>query len=152
MREWLVAIMITGLCLPAVAEQSGTVLSAQLDPGVRELLRQEMRALAGAVDRVPSRLAQGDWEQLEKIGRDIHDSFILKQKMSASQRRHLRDTLPGGFKRMDKRFHEQAATLANSAGEEDARATVNTFRDLLQACVDCHRQYAPERFPGLHLR
>lgn len=145
----ILALAVT-LCGNAVAGQPGQApLTERLDPPVRELLRKEMRALADAVDRIPSRLAQGDWKQVEETGNRIHDSFILKQEMTPDQRRHLQETLPKGFKHMDREFHQQAASLADNAAKKDARAAVNTFRDMLRACVDCHRQYAPKRFPGL---
>lgn len=150
MKKWGLLVLAATLCANAVAaEPSQTRLAERLDPPVRELLRQEMRALADAVDRLPSRLAQGEWNQVEEIGNNIHDSFILKREMTPAQRQHLQQTLPETFKLMDKRFHQQAASLANSATNRDARASVNTFRDMLQACVDCHRQFAPERFPTL---
>jgi len=121
----------------------------QLDAEIQQLLRQEMQAIqAGMMSLVPA-IASGDWEKVADIGKDIEGSYILKQNLSLEQRHALHKSLPVGFIKLDRAFHHSAGMLVNAAEMGHADIVNFYFYKLNTACVECHTEFAHDRFPDL---
>jgi cytochrome c556 len=123
-------------------------VSLELSEPVRNLLRQEMQQVRVAMQSLVSALATADWKNIEKLGKGIEKSFILKQKISKEQMHELHSALPAEFKRLDKKFHYYAGMLAHVAKEKDAELTQFYFSKMTESCMSCHSQFATKRFPG----
>ena len=121
----------------------------QLDPEIHRLLQQEMQAIqTGMMSLVPA-IASGDWNQVAEIGRHIEGSYLLKQKLTTAQLHALHKSLPAEFIKRDQAFHHSAGMLAHAAEMENAEIVSFYLYKLTLACVDCHTEFAAEKFPLL---
>jgi len=126
-----------------------TTQGVQLSPGLLALLNQEMRLIQqGMMDMVPAIVA-GEWDRVSDISQKIKASFILKQKLTDTQKEELHRVLPQQFIEMDMDFHKSAGMLAHAAEMKNADVVNFYFYKMNVACVSCHGKYAAKRFPGL---
>lgn len=120
-----------------------------LDGAVLQLLRQEMQAIqTGMMSLVPA-IASGDWVKVSEIANNIEGSYILKQQLTAEQRHDLHKSLPAEFVKRDQAFHHSAGMLAHAAEMGNVDVVNFYFYKLNTACVECHSEFALERFPLL---
>ncbi|NOQ15657.1 MAG: hypothetical protein GQ581_01210 [Methyloprofundus sp.] len=128
------------------------VVALNLDAELSQLLRQEMQAIqTGMMSLIPA-IASGDWDEVASIGKKMQGSYILKQKLTPEQRHALHGSLPAEFIKRDQAFHQDAGMLAHAAemGHPDI---VNFYLyKLTTACVECHTEFASQRFPNLVLK
>jgi len=122
-----------------------------LDKDIQQLLQQEMKAVEEGVTALIPAIARGEWDQVAEIGRNIEQSYLLKQKLTPEQRHSLHKSLPARFIQLDQAFHESAGMLAH--GAEMRKPDIVNFYvyKLSSACVECHTEFAAEKFPGLVL-
>ena len=126
-----------------------TAQGVQLSPDLLTLLNQEMGLIQqGMMDMVPA-TAAGEWDKVSAIGIKIKQSFILKQKLTKTQKEELHRVLPQQFIEMDMDFHKSAGMLAHAAEMKNADVVNFYLYKMNAACVSCHGKYAAERFPGL---
>ncbi|NIS38100.1 hypothetical protein GWN91_02770, partial [Candidatus Saccharibacteria bacterium] len=111
------------------------------------VLRQEMRKIEVGMGQLLSNLAQGRGIEAEKIARNIHDSFILKQELSKEDLEQLISLLPKLFVKLDRGFHQSALEVAEAAGQNQFAKAIVSYSEMAQACVNCHSQFATHRFP-----
>ena len=124
----------------------------QLDAEIHQLLQQEMQAIqTGMMSLVPA-IASGDWEKVAEIGKNIEGSYLLKQKLTTEQRHALHKSLPAAFIKYDQAFHHSAGMLAHAAEEGHSDIVSFYFYKLSAACVECHTEFATERFPNLAVK
>lgn len=133
-----------GSCSP---EQSAEPVAPRLTPKIQDLLRKEMVSINDASQEILAALIAGDDEQVALLAQQIHDSFILKQSMTAEDKAQLMTVAPKGFLEMDKNFHEISAELAHAARAGDRPLQQQQFSRMIEACSACHAQYGTNRFP-----
>jgi len=119
-----------------------------LSPELRALLSQEMLALEKGMHSIFSNIISGNYEEMALTAEKIQNSFILKQKLSPSQRKELQTKLPKAFIHLDQGFHETAGDLVNAAEFEDKKLSIEIFTKMTNTCVQCHSTYARSRFPN----
>ncbi|WP_428357131.1 hypothetical protein [Methyloprofundus sp.] len=130
-------------------EPSVQTTQLQLDTQTRKLLQQEMQAIqTGMMALVPA-IASGDWDKVAEIGKNIEGSYLFKQQLTTAQRHALHKSLPVQFIKQDQAFHHSAGMLAHVAQEQNAELVNFYFYKLNSACVECHTEFATEKFPGL---
>lgn len=117
-----------------------------LTPGLRALLIEEMRAIRQATGQIVDGLAAGDSAAVAGLAQRIHESFILKQKLSARDEQDLA-AAPAAFLRLDAAFHSTAEKLAGAAQRRDHELQRYYFGRLLEGCQECHGRFAADRFP-----
>lgn len=134
----------------AAAESEGPAPDAGLglSPDLMTLLREEMRALAGGLETLATAIPTGDWPAVADTARRMEASYIMKQRLTPAQKQELAGSLPEHFKRLDRRFHQQAGRLAAAAEARDAELAGFRFYRLVAACTSCHAEFARARFPG----
>ena len=137
-----------GAVLAADAPELATGESLELTPESGELLRTEMREITRAMANLIPAVAEGRWDEVSEIGKQISASFVLKQEMSAAQRQELAKVLPPRFKELDRKFHESAEKLSQAAAQRDAELVTFRFYQLMSGCIGCHAQFARSAFPG----
>ncbi len=124
----------------------------RLSPELRQLLVAEMLAVRdGMMSLIPA-ISSGNWQAIAEIGRKLHDSYIMKQKLSKSQIEELHHSLPVGFLALDHSFNHSAGMLAHAAEEKNTDVVNFYFFKLNEACVSCHSKFAAHRFPGFARR
>jgi hypothetical protein len=121
----------------------------QLSPGLRQLLSREMVALQGGMQSLIPAIISGEWEEIAGLGEKIHDSYILKQKLTQSQVDELHHSLPPSFREMDQQFHHYAAMLAHAADNRNTELVTFYFYRMADTCLACHKKFATHRFQGL---
>lgn len=149
-----VFVSLVAPCLGYAQQDHGhdapsSVEAVQLSQELRQILIQEMMAIQDGMQALVPAIAAGNWHGVAEIGRKIDDSYIMKQKLSASQMEELHRSLPAGFQELDQNFHHFAAMLAHTAKMKNSELVSFYFYKLTEACTACHAKYASHRFPGL---
>lgn len=144
------ALLGLGTLASASAEQSnGINIGEQLPPKVRGLLIEEMLGILGASQTIQSAIVQGEHEIVAKEAQAIHDSFIMAQEMTEEDEQALLAAVPEDFLVQDEALHKLSEELAEAARNKDTALQVQHFNQMIEDCVQCHKEYASARFPGL---
>jgi len=118
-----------------------------LSPELRALLKQEMLAIQEGMKNIVPAFASGNLEDVSEIAGQINRSFILKQKITDSQKHELHEKLPKGFIVKDQQFHKYAGMLEHVSEERHTELIGFYYSKLLESCTGCHSAYASHRFP-----
>ncbi|KPK38492.1 MAG: hypothetical protein AMJ69_08310 [Gammaproteobacteria bacterium SG8_47] len=121
----------------------------ELTPELGQMLVQEMQALEDAVMALIPAISSGNWERIAAIGRNIHDSHIMRQALSDAQIEALHQSLPARFQELDHALHHSACQLSQAARKHNIDTVLFYFYKLNEGCVACHSRYARQRFPDL---
>jgi len=135
-----------GFCVDN-AKVENPVLS--LSPETKALLLDEMNLLEKGMQRIFSAYISGDWETLKSEGAKIKASYIFKQKLTKAQKKELKAKLPASFFKLDRKFHYLAGKLRFAADLKRSELAGFYYAQMGYACVECHQNYAPHRFPDL---
>ena len=143
--------LLFGFSTPAItADEMHHRDGATLFPQeIKALITQEMQALQQGMGEIIPAIVSGNWSQLEKTGKQMRDSYIIKQKLTKEQKKTLHTTLPEAFKKADQDFHSSAGMLSEAAKNRDMGQVVFYYSKMTEACVNCHSQHATQRFPAL---
>ncbi len=120
-----------------------------LSPETKNLLINEMKALQKGMEILFSAYIKGDWKTLEEHGEKIKNSYIFKQKITPEQKQELKEKLPKGFFKLDRKFHYLSGKLKFAAGLKRSELVGFYYAQMGYACVECHKTYASHRFPQL---
>jgi hypothetical protein len=118
-----------------------------LSPETTKLLIKEMRELQEGMKKIVPALVAGEWEKIASIGKQMENSYIMKESMTKAQMHELHESLPEDFQKMDHLFHHSAGLLAKSAEEQDYEKVSHYYYKMTEACVECHTLYATHTFP-----
>ena len=116
----------------------------------QELLNQEMLEIQSAMQQLIPLMAEGNSEKTAQLAEQIKKSFILKKSLSPEKLKQLVELLPAHFVQLDRTFHGNAGKLAESARQSDFNESGKIYGTMISACIECHTQFAPERFPNLN--
>jgi cytochrome c556 len=131
------------------AQEPGTPSQGvRLSPALLDLLRAEMREIAGGVQGIALSLAAGDWKAIQDTSAKIRASYIMEKKLTPAQARELEQALPEHFKHIDAEFHERAEKLGAAAAAHDPGIVAFQYSRLVESCALCHAAFARSRFPG----
>ena len=144
-------LVITALTAVNVvaAEPSDALATAALSTETRTLLIQEMQAITEAMGRIHTAVVTGDHATVVEEARDIHDSFVLAQKLTDAQRTEIAATLPAAFVAADRAFHGLAGNLMHAGEQGNPELERFWLQEMTRACQACHKEHASARFPGL---
>ena len=129
------------------AAQPGGV--AALSAPLREALAQEMVALQNGMMTIIPAFASGNWALVAETGKQMEQSYIMKQALSAEQLDELHHLLPPQFLELDAQFHYLAGMLSHAADNSKPELAAFYFSRLLETCTACHARFATEKFPAL---
>ncbi len=129
-----------------VHQQNTQNLNLPMD--IKQLLKKEMLAVEKGMQKLISTIAAGDWQQTAMIGKQIQASYLMKQKLTDEQLRHLHHILPEQFVKLDHSFHHYAGMLAHAAEVKNADVVSFYFYKMNDSCIQCHSSYAQSKFPG----
>lgn len=146
-RKLLFALLLVFTFSSCAPKPSSEPVAPKLTPKIQELLRTEMISINGASQQIHAALLAGDDERVAALAQQIHDSFIMKQSMTAEDKAQLMAIAPKGFIQMDKEFHEISAELARAARAGDKPLQQQQFSRMIEACSTCHTQYGTDRIP-----
>ncbi len=138
-------ILITLFSVQAAAEPVGP----KLTPRLKALIADEMGQISQATAALGVAIAAGHHGKVRTIGIAVRDSFILKASLTPQDKRDLMNAVPASFLALDQSFHELAGKLAHAGEVRDSELQSFYFSRMLDACVACHRDHAPDRFTGL---
>jgi cytochrome c556 len=144
----LIAGLTSGILGSLHAGEPAEPVGPKLPDRVRGLLVQEMNAIQGASEEILDALVRGRDEVVAEKAQAIHDSFILKQEMTESDREAPMEAVPKEFVERDRAFHELTGELAAAGREGDGARQRQLFGEMIEACTACHTRYAHDRFPG----
>jgi len=112
MTNKLLATIIAIGCLAAVpvptnaAEPPAPHQDIKLSPDLLNLLRAEMREIAGGIQGIALSLATANWTSIQETSTKIRASYIMEKKLTAAQTEELEQALPENFKQLDAEFHQ----------------------------------------------
>ncbi|MFA5372419.1 MAG: cytochrome c [Sideroxydans sp.] len=154
MKIKLLAAIITIVSLSTVAanihaeERHPPTQDVKLSPDLLNLLRAEMREIAGGAQGLALSLATADWKSIQETSMNIRASYIMEKKLTPAQSGELEKALPMQFKQLDAEFHQRAEKLEAAAATHDAELVAFHYSRLVESCVRCHSTFANKRFPG----
>lgn len=119
----------------------------QLSPDTTELLVREMRELQEGMKEIVPALVAGEWQKIAYIGRQMEDSYIMKESLTKAQMHELHESLPERFQTFDHGFHNSAGLLAQAADNQNYEQVSYYYYKMTEACVQCHSLYATHKFP-----
>jgi len=147
--------LLIGAAPPLTAEEahdahaSGSKGQIHISAGLKDILNQEMRGIEGGMQEILPALSAGDWATISRVASTIKRSYILKQKLTAAQKKELHASLPAQFIEFDHYFHATAGKLAAAAEKRDIELVNFYYGKMHEKCAQCHARYAAGRFPGL---
>jgi hypothetical protein len=118
-------------------------------PPLREALAQEMVALQNGMMSIIPAFTSGDWALVAETGKQMEQSYIMKQALSAEQLDELHHVLPPQFLELDAQFHYLAGMLSHAANNRKPELAAFYFSRMLETCTACHARFATEKFPAL---
>lgn len=149
-HKFIAAFLMVTFAGIAVAQDAAPVnVADKLPPNVRTLLIQEMQAVLTATQTILEGIVKGQHDLVAEKAEGIHNSFILKQKMTSEDRRALMAAVPEAFLQLDRTFHKLSADLATAARAGDQAQEQVLFGQMMETCTECHSRYAEGRFSGL---
>lgn len=149
-QQLIVAFLMIAFAGIAVAQDAAPVnVADKLPPNVRTLLIQEMQAVLTATQTILEGIIKGQHDLVAEKAEGIHNSFILKQKMTSEDRKALKAAVPEAFLQLDRTFHKLSADLATAARAGDQAQEQDLFGQMMESCTGCHSRYAGKRFSGL---
>lgn len=119
-----------------------------LSPELRALLTQEMLAIQDGMKDIVPAFAAGKLTEVSDIAGKISKSYILKQKITDSQKHELHQKLSKQFILKDQQFHKDAGMLAHVSEEGHTELVGFYYSKLLESCIGCHSEHASHRFPA----
>jgi hypothetical protein len=128
---------------------SAEPVGPKLTPRLKELLSSEMKQVSKATADLAIAIAGGEHSTVTDLGTKVRDSFILKQSLTPKDKKDLMAAVPPEFVAIDRKFHGLAAKLSGAGKSRDSALQVFYFGKMLDSCVQCHSQYASDRFNGL---
>lgn len=143
----LIAVLVLASAAPAASDKETEPVGPKLPDKVRGLLVEEMIAVLGATQDITDALIRGEDGVVADRAQAIHDSFILQQEMTDSDRQALLEAVPEAFVKRDRAFHTLTGELAEAARAGDRVRQQELFGQVVDACVECHARYATNRFP-----
>jgi hypothetical protein len=154
---WIIAVLAaTAICRAAPAAEAQhadhaaqAVGVAALSAPLREALAQEMVALQNGMMTIVPAFASGNWALVAETGRQMEQSYIMKQALSAEQLDELHHLLPPQFLELDAQFHYLAGMLSHAADNRKPELAAFYFSRMLETCTACHARFATEKFPAL---
>ena len=152
-NKFLAAIIVIGslVTIPVhtcAAEPPIPHQGIELSHGTLNLLRAEMREIAGGIQGIALSLATADWRAIEETSAKIQASYIMAQKLTVDQKKELKTALPERFKQLDAEFHQRAGKLGAAAAARDPELAAFHYSRMVESCISCHSSFASERFPG----
>ena len=148
----LLSAVLLACCVAAQAADDGHRVTEQgveaLSAPLREALGAEMVALQNGLMTVIPAFVAGRWDEVAGIGRQMHDSYIMKQSLSAAQVEELHQAMPASFLELDARFHDLAAMLQHAAEVRKPELVGFYLGRLAETCVTCHALHARGKFPA----
>lgn len=150
-QQLIVASLVAfaGIAVAQESTSNNVDVGDELPPHVRTLLIQEMQAVLTATQTVMEGIVKGQHEIVAEQAEGIHNSIILKQKMTPADREAFKAVVPDAFVQRDRAFHQLSADLAKAARAEDQVQERVLFGQMVEACAGCHSEYARGRFSGL---
>lgn len=119
-----------------------------LSPELRSLLKQEMLAIQDGMTEILAAFASGDLHQVSDIAGRINKSYILKQKITDTQKHELHEKLSEDFLLKDQQFHKYAGMLEHVSDESHTELVGFYYSKLMDSCIGCHSAHAKHRFPN----
>jgi len=144
----LLSIVILSITVSFAASATESV-TPKLTDKLDRLLREEMRSIQSAMGQIHSAIVMGQHDKVAEQAQNIHDSFILQQSLTEQDRKDLISAVPEGFIKLDKEFHQLAASLADAGRNDDTRKQHKLFGKMTGNCIQCHSTYVSDRFPGV---
>lgn len=144
----VIGSLFSGAAHTYAAEHDAPPQGIHLSPDLLNLLRAEMREIAGGVQGMALSVATADWKSIQETSARIRDSYIMEKKLTPTQAGELEKVLPGQFKQLDAEFHQRAEKLGEAAAAHDPELVVFHYSRLVESCASCHAAFASKRFPG----
>jgi hypothetical protein len=107
-----------------------------------------MLAIQNGMQKMVPAFVSGDLEQVSEIAGKISKSYILKQKITKSQKHELHKKLSKEFILKDQKFHKYAGMLEHVSKENHTEFVGFYYARMLESCIGCHSEHASYRFPS----
>ena len=148
MKKTIIVFLISSLAYAVQAAEDKPENTLGLSDSVSVLLKAEMNEIKKGMESLVFAMASGNWKQIQETGHRIKHSYIMKNKLTESQKHELHAKLPAQFREIDKKFHYYAGMLSHVAEERDIELVNFYFAKMNETCMSCHSKFVTNRFEG----
>ncbi len=117
--------------------------------GMRDNVKSGMKKNEISMAKIAIAIPRGDYESIVEEADKIDRKYAIESELSPDESNEYLSLIPIDFIFMDQSFHTYVNSLVSSAKEKDLENTLIQFDLTMRSCVDCHYDYAKERFPEL---
>ena len=117
--------------------------------GMRADVKNAMKKSEVSIAKIAIAIPSGDFEAIAEEAAKIDEKYAIEARLTPDDSVEYLSLITTDFIFMDQNFHTYVGALVSSAKEKDLENTLIQFDLSLRSCVDCHYDFAKEKFPKL---
>lgn len=117
--------------------------------GMEADVKNAMEKSEISIAKIAMAIPKGDFEIIAEEAAKIDEKYAIQAGLTPDDEVQYLSIITTDFILMDQNFHTYVGALVSSAKEKDLENTLIQFDLSLRICVDCHYEYAKEKFPKL---
>jgi hypothetical protein len=153
----MLAIAIFLITVASVTRESRAQTDVQLKPtevfdkipAMRLHVQKNMVSCEESLLKITSALPKGDYETIELEAKKIDEEYGIESGMDPDDVAEYNSLISPEFTFMDQDLHQYSNALATAAHEMILDQTLVMYDLTLRSCVNCHYEWAGEKFPSL---
>lgn len=117
--------------------------------GMRADVKNAMEKSEISIAKIAIAIPSGDFDVIAEEAAKIDVKYAIVARLTPDDSVKYFSLITADFIFMDQNFHTFVGALESSAKEKDLENTLIQFDLTLRSCVDCHYDFAKEKFPKL---
>jgi hypothetical protein len=118
-------------------------------PAMRLHVQKNMGSCDVSLLKITSAIPKGDYETIETEARNIDEKYGIESGMDPDDVSEYYGMISPDFIFLDQDLHQYSNALAQAAHETILDQTLVMFDLTVRSCVNCHYDWAGEKFPSL---
>jgi hypothetical protein len=118
-------------------------------PAMRLHVQKNMGSCDLSLLKITSAIPKGDYETIETEARNIDEKYGIESGMDPDDVSEYYGMISPDFIFLDQDLHQYSNALAQAAHETILDQTLVMFDLTVRSCVNCHYDWAGEKFPSL---
>lgn len=118
-------------------------------PAMRLHVQKNMASCEESLGKITAAIPKGDYETIELEARKIDEKYGIESGMDPDDIAEYYGMISPEFIFLDQDLHQYSNALAEAAHEMILDQTLVMYDLTLRSCVNCHYDWAGEKFPSL---
>lgn len=117
--------------------------------GMSADVKSSMKKSEISLAKMAIAIPKGDFKTIAEEADNIDRKYAIEAQLTPDESNEYLALIPIDFIFVDQSFHTYVNALVSSAKTKDLENTLIQFDLTMRTCVDCHYDFAKERFPDL---